>query len=120
MKPQHLQFLKLLCTEMGYKEIAQTMAITEKDCHKMAEFLSLKFKVKGRFGLMLFAIKTKLIKTNEIKLKRIPGRPSLPEGFKVAIGGTVLLAGESELLGESKDAFREAYERNVQKRLATY
>ena len=105
---------------MGYKEIAQTMAVTEKDCHKMAEFLSMKFKVKGRFGLMLFAIKTKLIKPHEIKLKRIPGRPTLPQGFKVDIGGTVLLAEQPELLGESKDEFRETYERNVQKRLANY
>lgn len=60
------------------------------------------------------------LKQNENQLKRIPGRPSLPQGFKVDIGGTVLLAEQPELLGEDKNSFREAYERNVQKRLTNY
>lgn len=120
MKPEHLQFLKLLCSEMNYRDIAKTMGIKETQCHKMAEFLSMKFKVKGRFGLMLFAIKTKLVKPDEIKFKRIPGRPALPKGFEVAIGGTMLLAGKPDVLEEDKGGFGEAFTRNVQKRLGRY
>lgn len=120
MKPEHLKFLKLLCSEMNYRDIAKTMGIKETQCHKMAEFLSMKFKVKGRFGLMLFAIKTKLVKTDEIKFKRIQGRPALPKGFEVAIGGTLLLEGKPDVLEEDEGEFREAYERNVQERIRRY
>lgn len=107
MKPHHLEFLKLICSEMTYKEIGQAMGKTESDAHNYANFLCQKLRVTGRFGLMLYSIKTKIVKPNEIKFKRITGRPTLPEGLKVDIGRTMLLAGESELLGEDKTEVRK-------------
>lgn len=101
MKPHHLKFLKLICSEMTYKEIAQEMGKTEVDVTNYSQFLCHKLKVTGRFGLMLFAIKTKIVKPNEIKFKRIQGRLTLPEGLKVVIGRTVLLEGEPELFGKN-------------------
>lgn len=115
-----LQFLKLCCTELTYKEIGAIMDLNENQILRMVQRLSFQLRVHGRFGLMLYAIKTKLVKPNEIKLKNLPGRLTLHEGLKVAVGGTVLLEEQSELLGEDEDPFRKAYERNVQKRLASY
>ncbi len=119
MKTNHETFLKLICTEMTYKEIAQKMGVSEVDCQNMAKNLSNKLRVKGRFGLMLYSIKTKLVKPNEIQFKNF-GRLTLLEGFKVALGRTVLLEKQSELLGEDEDESRKTYEGNVQKRLSHY
>lgn len=104
---------------MTYKEIAQKMGVTEKKCMNYTLFLCQKLKVKGRFGLMLYSIKTKLVKPNEIQFKN-EGRLTLLEGLKVALGRTVLLEGQSELLREDQDESRKTYESNVQKRLSHY
>lgn len=115
MKPHHVEFLKLICSEMSYKEIGQAMGKSESDAHNYANFLSQKLKVTGRFGLMLYAIKTKIVKPNEIKFKRIEGRPTLPEGLKVAIGGTLLLEGESELFPTDERQIRKTNDRDDSK-----
>ena len=114
MKQHHLEFLKLICSEMTYKEIGQAMGKSEYDAHNYAQFLCQKLKVTGRFGLMLYSIKTKIVKPNEIKFKRIQGRPTLPEGLKVAIGGTMLLAEQPELLGENQEGNGGTVEKDVQ------
>lgn len=115
MKPHHVEFLRLICSEMTYKEIGQVMGKSEGDAHNYANFLCQKLKVTGRFGLMLYAIKTKIVKPNEIKFKRIQGRPTLHEGLKVAIGRTMLLAEQSELLGENEKEIREKNDRDDSK-----
>lgn len=115
MKPHHVRFLKLICSEMTYKEIAKVMGKSEGDALNYASFLCQKLKVTGRFGLMLYAIKTKIVKPNEIKFKRIEGRPTLPEGLKVAIGGTLLLEGQSELLPTDQREIRKTNDRNDSK-----
>lgn len=70
IKDHHYQFLKLICSEMTYKEIGLEMGKSEYDAHNYAQFLCRKFKVTGRFGLMLYSIKNKIVKPNEIKFKR--------------------------------------------------
>lgn len=112
--------MKLLCSEMGYKEIANKMGIHDSECMKYTQILCQKLKVRGRFGLMLYALKTKIVKPNEIKFKKLQGRLTLPEGFKVVIGGTMLLEGKSDVLREDEEKVREAYEANVQKRFSHY
>ena len=113
MKPQHERFLKLICSEMTYKEIAQKMGISEEDCRNMAKNLSVKFRVKGRFGLMLYSIKTKLVKPNEIKFQ-MEGRPPLYERFPLVIGGVVLLEKQSPILREEQKVSGKSFEENVQ------
>ena len=100
---------------MSYKEIGQAMGKSEGDAHNYANFLCQKLKVTGRFGLMLYAIKTKIVKPNEIKFKRITGRPTLPKGLKVAIGGTLLLEGEPELLPTDERQIRKTNDRDDSK-----
>jgi DNA-binding CsgD family transcriptional regulator len=116
MKPHHERFLKLICSEMTYKEIANEMGISEEDCRNMAKNLSVKFRVKGRFGLMLYSIKTKLVKPNEIKFQ-MEGRPPLYERFPLVIGGVMLLEKQPPILREEQERTREAFDKNVQEGL---
>lgn len=51
------QFLKLLCTEMTYKEIADSMNLSPKTIEGYRETLFNKLNVKNRIGLAIYAIK---------------------------------------------------------------
>lgn len=97
IKNHHYQFLKLICSEKSYKEIGDEMGKSETDCHNYAQFLCRKFKVTGRFGLMLYSIKTKIIKPHEIKFKR---DSSVHEGHLLDRRKVVFLAEQPILLGE--------------------
>lgn len=60
--PDHItdrerQFLKLLCTEMTYKEIADSMNLSPKTIEGYRETLFNKLNVKNRIGLAIYAIK---------------------------------------------------------------
>lgn len=55
------EFLKLACSDMRYKEIAQAMGLSERTIDGYRESLFLKFKVKSRVGLCLEAIRKKVI-----------------------------------------------------------
>ncbi|MDE3143979.1 MAG: response regulator transcription factor [Bacteroidota bacterium] len=55
------EFLKLACSDMRYKEIAQQMGLSERTIDGYREALFLKFKVKSRVGLCLEAIRKKVI-----------------------------------------------------------
>lgn len=116
MKQNHETFLKLICTEMTYKEIAQKMGIKEQTCADYVKLLSVKYRVKGRFGLMLYAIKTKLVKPNEIKFE-MEGRPPLYERFPMAFGRTLLLEKQSPILREEQKRLGKSFEENVQEGL---
>lgn len=113
MRNNYNDFLKLLCTEMTYKEIGVKMDLSDEQCRQWAKTLCSKLRVKGRFGLMLYAIKTKLVKPNEIKFE-MEGRPPLYERFPVAFGRTLLLEKQSPVLGEEQERTREAFDKNVQ------
>jgi DNA-binding NarL/FixJ family response regulator len=59
---KELSFLKFVCSDMTYKEIAQKMDVTERAVNSMRDLLFLKFKVQSRVGLCLEAIRNELIK----------------------------------------------------------
>ncbi|WP_268224184.1 response regulator transcription factor [Sinomicrobium oceani] len=61
LKEREVEFLKLACTERTYKEIAEDMFLSPKTIDGYREVLFEKLDVKSRIGLVLYAIKNKLI-----------------------------------------------------------
>ncbi|MBD0278566.1 MAG: response regulator transcription factor [Bacteroidota bacterium] len=58
---RHIEFLKLVCTEMTYKEIAEQMNVSPRTVDGYRDELFEKLGVKSRVGLVLFAIKNKIV-----------------------------------------------------------
>ncbi len=56
IKDKELEFIKLACTDMSYKEIAETMFCSYKTVEGYRDSLYKKLGIKNRIGLMLFAI----------------------------------------------------------------
>jgi DNA-binding NarL/FixJ family response regulator len=54
---REMEFLKLVCTEMTYKEIADRMNLSPKTIDGYREQLFKKLDVKNRIGLVIFAFK---------------------------------------------------------------
>lgn len=61
IKAKELEFLKLACTEMTYRQIAETMYLSPKTIENYREALFDKLNVKSRIGLVLYAIKEKIV-----------------------------------------------------------
>ena len=61
LKEREVEFLKLACTEKTYKEIASEMFLSPKTIDGYRESLFYKLEVKSRIGLVLYAIKNKVI-----------------------------------------------------------
>lgn len=61
LRDREVEFLKLACTERTYKEIAEDMFLSPKTIDGYREVLFDKLEVKSRIGLVLYAIKNKLI-----------------------------------------------------------
>ncbi len=61
LKEKELEFVKLACTEKTYKEIADEMHLSPKTIDGYRENVFVKIDVKNRIGLVLYAIKHKLI-----------------------------------------------------------
>lgn len=61
LKDRELEFLKLACTERTYKEIAELMFLSPKTIDNYREALFEKLEAKSRIGLVLFAIKEKIV-----------------------------------------------------------
>lgn len=57
LKDHETEFLKLICTEMTYKEIADKMQLSPKTIDGYRDALFVKLNVKNRIGLVLYAIK---------------------------------------------------------------
>lgn len=57
MKEKELEFIRLVCTEMTYKEIAEAMYVSPKTIDGYRDALFQKLDVKNRIGLVMFAIK---------------------------------------------------------------
>jgi DNA-binding NarL/FixJ family response regulator len=55
-------FLKLCCSELSYKEIADEMIVSPRTVDNYRESLFQKLNLKSRSGLVLYAIKSKLYK----------------------------------------------------------
>lgn len=58
---RELEFLKFAATELSYKEIADKMCLSPRTIDSHRDKLFEKFNVKTRVGLVLFAIRNKLI-----------------------------------------------------------
>jgi len=54
------QFLKLSCTELTYKEIADKMCLSPKTIDNYKNSLFSKLNVKNRVGMVTYAIKNKI------------------------------------------------------------
>lgn len=60
LKDTEIQFLKLLCSELTYKEIAYKMNLSPKTIDGYRDNLFVKLNVKNRIGLVIYAIKNKI------------------------------------------------------------
>ncbi|HEY0609087.1 MAG TPA: response regulator transcription factor [Chitinophaga sp.] len=61
LNDREIEFLKLACTEMTYKEIADVMHLSPRTIDGYREALFEKLNVKNRVGLVLFAIRHNII-----------------------------------------------------------
>ncbi|WP_456379469.1 response regulator [Lutibacter sp.] len=61
LKERELEFLKLVCSEMTYKQIAERMFLSPKTIENYREALFEKLEAKTRIGLVLYAIKEKIV-----------------------------------------------------------
>jgi two-component system, NarL family, invasion response regulator UvrY len=59
-----IEFLKLVCTELTYKEIAQKMNKSPRTIDGYRDTLFVKLDVKSRVGLVTFAIKNGIVNLN--------------------------------------------------------
>ncbi|WP_281233639.1 response regulator transcription factor [Flavobacterium gelatinilyticum] len=61
LKEKELVFIKHACTEMTYKEIASEMCLSPKTIDGYRECLFDKLEIKTRIGLVLYAVKNKIV-----------------------------------------------------------
>lgn len=61
LSEQELQFLKLACSDLTYKEIAQKMHLNPRSVDNLRDQLFSKLEVKSRVGLAMVAIKTGIV-----------------------------------------------------------
>ncbi|WP_309641295.1 response regulator transcription factor [Flavobacterium sp.] len=61
LKEREVEFIKLACTEKTYKEIASGMCLSPKTIDGYRENLFQKLEIKTRIGLVLYAIKNKIV-----------------------------------------------------------
>jgi len=62
LNEREIEFLKLVCTEMTYKEIAEQMCLSPRTIDGYRDALFEKLNLKSRVGLVLFAIKNGIVK----------------------------------------------------------
>ena len=61
LTPKETEFLKLACTELTYKEIAEKMCLSIHTIDGYRDALFEKLDVKSRIGLVLYAFKNKIV-----------------------------------------------------------
>jgi DNA-binding NarL/FixJ family response regulator len=59
---KELEFLKLCCSELTYKEMAEKMIVSPRTVDNYREALFLKLNIKSRTGLVLYAIQNEIFK----------------------------------------------------------
>ena len=62
LNTKEVEFLKMVCTEMTYKEIADKLFVSPRTVDGYRDDLFEKLGVKSRVGLVLFAIKNGIVK----------------------------------------------------------
>jgi DNA-binding NarL/FixJ family response regulator len=60
--PNEIIFLKLCCTELTYKEIADQMCISPRTIENYRDALFQRLNLKSRTGLVLYAIQNEIVK----------------------------------------------------------
>ncbi len=60
LKDREIEFLKLACTEMTYKEVADKMFLSPKTIDGYRNNLFIKLNVRNRVGLVMYAIRNKI------------------------------------------------------------
>lgn len=60
LKDREIEFLKLACSELTYKEVADKMCLSPKTIDGYRNNLFVKLNVKNRVGLVMYAIKNKI------------------------------------------------------------
>jgi len=61
INPKEIEFLKLASTEMTYKQIADQMALSPRTIDGYRESLFEKLNIKSRVGLVLYAIRNRIV-----------------------------------------------------------
>jgi two-component system, NarL family, invasion response regulator UvrY len=61
LSDREIEFLKLICTEMTYREIAEKMFLSPRTIDGYRDALFEKLNIKTRTGLVIFAIKNNLV-----------------------------------------------------------
>ncbi len=61
LSPREKEFLHLACSERTYKEVAEVMHLSPKTIDGYRENLFHKLEVKSRVGLVLFAVKNRMV-----------------------------------------------------------
>lgn len=64
LRPHEIEFIKLASTELTYKEIADQMNVSIRTVDGYRDQLFQRLNIKSRVGLVLFAVRTKLVDTN--------------------------------------------------------
>lgn len=64
LSENEISFLKLVASEMTYKEIAQKMQISPRTIDNYRDALFLKLSVKSRVGLAMYAVKSGIVTIN--------------------------------------------------------
>jgi DNA-binding NarL/FixJ family response regulator len=59
---KEIEFLKLCCSELTYKEIADQMTVSPRTVDNYREALFLKLSLKSRTGLVLYALQNEIFK----------------------------------------------------------
>lgn len=57
LSPQELEFLKLACSDLTYKEVAQQMGLNPRSVDTLRDQLFVKLDVKSRVGLAMVALR---------------------------------------------------------------
>ena len=65
LNEREIEFLKLSCTELTYKEIADKMGVSPRTVDGYRDILFEKLPVKTRVGLVLYAIRSGLVHMHE-------------------------------------------------------
>ena len=60
LKDREVEFMKLACSELTYKEVADKMCLSPKTIDGYRDVLFTKLNVKNRVGLVMYAIKNKI------------------------------------------------------------
>ena len=61
LNEREIQFLKLTCTELTYKEIAEKMFLSPRTIDGYRDDLFQKLNIKTRVGLVMYAIKNGIV-----------------------------------------------------------